>query len=535
MLPRPAPGWQERLPWYNGDEFMAALPARPSAVSWLTRLSEARVVAGLPGAITAVCSDSREVVPGALFVAVPGFETDGHNYLREARERGATALLVQADRQELWKTHAEEADVTVVSVPDTRRALAQAAAAFHGEPARKLGVIGVTGTDGKTTTVHLIAHVLGAAGRPAGFMSSAAFSTSGQGDLVLNASHMTTLEAPVVQEHLAAMVDAGMRYAVIEASSHGLALHRVDECAFDVAVFTTLSSDHLDFHGTQGEYREAKGRLFKMLDESPPKDIARAAVLNADDPAAEYFGSLTAAPAVTYGVEASADVRADAIEARGLGCRFQLITDTGSAQASVELAGRYNVYNCLAAAAVALSQGVALPEIVRGLGTFPGVRGHLERVEMGQPFRVVVDIASTPEALRRVLKVLRPITEGRLWAVFGCAGERDPARRDGVGRAAGELADFTVLTNEDPRREDPDAIVDAIAAGLREAGREEECDFTRRLDRREALRYAFERAQAGDTVLLAGKGAEQSIVIGREHHPWDEASVARELLRELTG
>jgi UDP-N-acetylmuramoyl-L-alanyl-D-glutamate--2,6-diaminopimelate ligase len=311
-------------------------------------------------------------------------------------------------------------------------------------------------------------------------MSSVAFSARRDSEPVLNASHMTTLEAPEVQEHLAAMVDGGMRYAVIEASSHGLALHRVDECAFDVAVFTTLSRDHLDFHGTLDEYRDAKGRLFRMLDESPPKDVPRTAVLNADDPASEYFRSLTAAPAVTYGVD-------------------------------------------------------GLDEVVDGLATFPGVRGHLERVEAGQPFRVVVDIASTPEALRRVLQVLRPTTEGRLWAVFGCAGERDPARRDGMGRVAGELADFTVLTNEDPRREDPDAIIDAIAAGMRQAGRREERDFIRKLDRREAMRYAFERAEAGDTVLLAGKGTEQSIVIGRKHHSWDEARVARELLQELVG
>lgn len=514
---------------------MAALRARVTAAPWLACLSDACVVAGRPGPVAAVCSDSRRVVPGALFVAIPGFETDGHHYLRDALQRGATALLVQADRLSLWEALAEETNVTVVSVPDTRRALARAAAAFHGEPARKLGVIGVTGTDGKTTTVHLIAHLLESAGRRAGFMSSVAFSVSGLSEATLNASHMTTLEAPEVQEHLAAMVEAGMRYAVIEASSHGLALHRVDDCAFDVAVFTTLSRDHLDFHATLEEYREAKGRLFQMLDESPPKDVPKAAVLNADDPASAYFQSLTEAPTITYAVDGPADVRAESIEAQGLACGFLLVTPAGSAPASVKLAGRHNVCNCLAAAAVGVSQGLSLEEIVRGLETFPGVPGRLELIEAGQPFRVVVDIASTPEALRRVLEVLRPITEGRLWAVFGCAGERDPARRDGMGRVAGELADVSVLTNEDPRREDPDAIIEAIAVGLRQAGRREEHDFIRMPDRREALCYAFQRARAGDTVLLAGKGTEQSIVIGREHIPWDEARVARDLLEELGG
>ncbi len=511
---------------------MASPRARP-VVAWLSLLPEARVVTGEPGPATAVCFDSRRVVPGALFVAVPGLDTDGHRYLRDALDRGATALLVQEDHRELWEP-LSKSGATLVAVPDARAALARAAAGFYGRPATKLGVVGVTGTDGKTTTVHLIAHLLESAGRPAGYLSSAAFSAGGR--TARNDSHMTTLEAPFVQEQLAAMVDAGMRYAVIEASSHGLALHRVDECAFDVAVFTTLSRDHLDFHGTMEEYREAKGRLFRMLDESPAKEgVAKAAVVNADDPAFEYFRSLSRAPLTTYGLDAPADVRAQAIEALGLATRFRLVTPHGSADVAVRLAGRYNVSNCLAAAAVALSQGLALAEIARGLESFPGVPAHLELIDCGQPFRVVVDIASTPDAMRRVLEVLRPLTEGRLWAVFGAAGERDPARRDGIGRVVGELAGFAVLTNEDPRRENPDAIIEQIAAGLREAGRQEGRDFARVPDRREALRYAFERARPGDTVLLAGKGTEPSIVIGTTHIPWDEAQAARELLLELDG
>ena len=510
---------------------MAALPARTTATSWLSRLVDPAIVAGRPGSVTAVCFDSRQVVPGALFVAVPGFETDGHSYLRDALQRGATALLVQADHRQQWEPLVGEADAAIVSVPDTRRALAQAAAGFYGEPAGKLGVVGVTGTDGKTTTVHLIAHLLDSSGRSAGFLSSVGFCT---GDKIqLNDTHMTTLEAPQVQQYLAAMVEAETAYAVIEASSHGLALHRVDACAFDVAVFTTMSRDHLDFHGTMDEYREAKGRLFRMLDESPAKDVPKAAVLNADDPASAYFRTLTKAPVITYGIEQEADVRAEAIELQGLASRFRLVAPAGSAQVSVQLAGRYNVSNCLAAAAVGLSQGLTLDEIVRGIETFSGVQGRLQLIDVGQPFRVVVDIASTPEALRRVLETLRAVTEGRLCALFGCAGERDVARRDGMGRVAGELADFTVLTNEDPRREDADAIIEAIAAGLRQTGRSEERDFVRVPDRREALRAAFERAQPGDTVLLAGKGTEQSIVVGREHLPWDEARVARELLEEM--
>jgi UDP-N-acetylmuramoyl-L-alanyl-D-glutamate--2,6-diaminopimelate ligase len=504
-----------------------------TVTSWLDRLTDARVVAGAPGPVSAVCHDSRRAVPGALFVAVPGFEVDGHAFIGDAVQRGATAFLVQADRPEAWQTLSTTGDLTVVVVPDTRRALAQAAAAFSGDPALRLGTIGVTGTDGKTTTVHLIAHVLEACGMPAGFMSSVAFRS--RDEMELNASHMTTLEAPEVQSELAAMLDADRRYAVLEASSHGLALHRLDECAFDVAVFTTLSSDHLDFHGTLDEYRAAKGRLFQMLDESPDKGVAKAAVLNADDPASEYFGGLTRARTLTYGIDAPAEVRAEEIALDGLRARFEIVTAGARASAEAPLAGRYNVSNCLAATAVALSQGASLAEAARALASFPGVPARLERIDEGQPFRVVVDIASTPQALRRVLEVLRPVTEGRLTVVFGCAGERDPGRRDGMGRAAAELADFAVLTNEDPRREDPDAIIEQIASALRTAGRREGDGFARVPDRRAALRYAFERARAGDTVLLTGKGTEPSIIMGNEAIPWDERAVARELLRERYG
>ena len=413
-------------------------------------------------------------------------------------------------------------------MPDTRKALAQAAAGFFGHPARKLGVIGVTGTDGKTTTVHLISHVLESAAKPTGFMSSVSFRSGG--DAVLNDTHMTTVEAPRIQEQLCAMVDADMRYAVLEASSHGLALHRLDECEFDVAVFTTLSRDHLDFHGTMDEYKAAKGRLFQMLDESASKDTPKAAVVNVDDAASGYFRALSKVDIVTYGLDDEADVRAEAIEADGLSTRFRLVMAGASNDVSVALAGVFNVYNCLAAAAVGQSQGLSTDEIAEGLCSFPGVPGRMEAIDAGQPFRVVVDIASTSDALRRVLETLRPVTEGRLCVVFGCAGERDVARRDGMGRAAGDLADYVVLTNEDPRREDPDAIIEEIAVGVRSAGRKESDDFVRVPDRRKALQHAFAWAEAGDTVLLAGKGTEQSIVIGTEHHPWDEARVARALL-----
>jgi UDP-N-acetylmuramoyl-L-alanyl-D-glutamate--2,6-diaminopimelate ligase len=511
--------------------------------AWLSALAdeETEVVGEPTASLTAVCYDSRRVEPGALFVAVPGVterSRDGHDFIDQAVQRGAAALVVQADHR-LARERPAASGVPLVVVPDTRRALALLAAAFYGWPARRLRVVGVTGTDGKTTTAHLIAAVLEAAGQPCALLSSAELRTGGRARV--NATHMTTLEAPEVQSLLAEGLENGDRWAVVEASSHGLALHRIDACEFDVAVFTTLGSDHLDFHRTLGEYKAAKGRLFQMLDEAADKGVPKTAVLNADDPASDDFRRLTAARVVTYGLDAPADVAASQVHAEGPGTSFELTGAFGALPVKTRLVGRYNVYNCLAAAAAGISVGLSVEEVKAGLEGVAGVPGRMELIDAGQPFTVVVDFASTPDALTNTLTVLRagclPAGQaggGRLWAVFGCAGERDPGRRDGMGRAAGRLADFVVLTNEDPRSEDPDAIIEAIAAGLKEAGRSEGTDFARIPDRRQAIAYAFERAREGDIVLLAGKGSEQTMVFGDRHVPWDERVVARELLEEIT-
>jgi len=504
-------------------------------IDWSGLLAGADLIGTPPAEISGVCYDSRVVTPGSLFVAVPGamppLSRDGHDFIAQALDRGAAVVLAQADHRRQWESLAKSGRAAFITVEDTRLALATVAAAFYGFPAHHLKTVGVTGTDGKTTTVHLIDAVLEAGGLSSGYLSSVEFKAGGGPQL--NATHMTTLQSPEVQALLAEMVAGGRDCAVIEASSHGLALRRIDGCGFDVAVFTTLSRDHLDFHGTPDEYLAAKGRLFSMLDESVDKGVAKTAVLNADDPASAYLRSCTRARAITYGIEREADIRAEDIEFEGLRSSFTVVGPFGRLDARIPLTGRHSVYDALAAVATGLSLGVAPEAMTRGLTGFHGVPGRMEVIDCGQPFSVIVDIASTAEALRRALEVLRPLTARRLWVVFGCAGERDPARRDGMGRVAGELADFAVLTNEDPRTEDPDAIMDGIARGLAEAGRRESSDFVRVVDRRQALRYAFEQAQAGDTVLLAGKGTEQSIVIGREHTPWDERVAARELLREL--
>ncbi len=484
-------------------------------------------------AVSAICYDSRRATPGALFVAVPGFRTDGHDHIGEAIERGAVALVVQADRRPKWQAIVEEKGLAAVVVPDTRRALAALAAAFYDHPGRQLRMIGVTGTDGKTTVIHLISALLEAAGHRTGLLSTVHTKVSDR--LSPNEYRFTTPEAPEVQALLAEMVAAGVHYAVLESTSHGLALHRLDGCEFDVAAMTNVSADHLDFHRSREEYLEAKGRLFAMLDEAADKGVQKVAVLNIDDPASAYFASQTRARIVTYSAGKAADVRATDISASEWGSRFRLLAQDDEAEVAVGLPSLFNVYNCLAAAAVGLSQGMPLAAIKDALGSFAGVPGRLERINEGQPFAVVVDFAHAPQALRRVLEFLRARCRGRLIVVLGCIGGRERPRRAGMGLAAGELADFTVLTNDNPFWEEPAAILAEIARGLEQAGRHEGHHFIRLPDRREAIAHALAMAVEGDIVLLTGKGHEQSITIGDMAIPWDDRRVARELLREMFG
>lgn len=495
-------------------------------MQWWQSVPEA-VTRGEVPEVADLTHDSRRVSPSTAFAAVPGRQHDGHDFLSQAIEAGAPACVVEAGREDAWAPFAGR--VPFVIVPDVRQALGHLAAAVHGNPSARLRTIGVTGTDGKTTTSHLIAHVLDVCGLEAGYLSSVGFDT-GEG-FELNATHMTTVESTVIQSMLARALANGRETMVVESSSEGLAQGRLNGCQPDVAVFTNLTRDHLDFHGTMDRYREAKGLLFEMLERTAGKSFPKAAVLNADDEASVYMRSLTTRDVLTYGIDAAADFRAANVRPEGFGLRFELLHGGRTLPAYIPMIGRFNAYNAMAAVATAVSQGVDVAAAVEALASFPGIPGRLERIEEGQAFAVFVDIASTPVALENVLTALRPGTAGKLWGVFGAAGGRDPARRDGMGRIAGRLADRCVLTNEDPRTEDPDVIIEAIASGLRESGRREGSDFVRVPDRREAIRHAFEHAGPGDTVLLAGKATETSMVFGTEAVPWDERATARELLR----
>lgn len=497
--------------------------------TWYRDIRSARLIRGQPTEASGVCLDSRFVTPGCVFTALPGQNFDGNAFIPDAIGRGARFVIVQEDLAERWQKFVNE-DVTFVAVPDARVALGEAAAGFYAHPGASLGVIGVTGTDGKTTTTHLIAHVLNTLEMRAGYLSSVEFGVGGA--VEMNATHMTTVEAPDVQRTLARIRDAGGEYAVIEASSIGLEMHRVDQCQFDVGVFTNLAPDHLDYHGSMSAYRDAKGLLFRMLGESIDKSVVKAAVLNADDPASDALRALTTVPVITYGIELPANLTASDVTSEGFGTKFNVKMFGQTVRVRTSLLGDYNVYNCLAAVAVGVSQGAEFSEAVEALEDFPGVPGRMELIEAGQNFRVVVDIASTEQAMRNVLSILKSVTPGRLIVVFGAAGERDPARRRGIARVVAEQAQFAVITNEDPRTEDPELIVDEIERALQASGMK---SFARELDRRMALELAFDRARKGDTVLLAGKGTEQSIVIGNVHWPWDERRIARELLQDKLG
>jgi UDP-N-acetylmuramoyl-L-alanyl-D-glutamate--2,6-diaminopimelate ligase len=469
-------------------------------------------VIGIPvGEVTGLAYDSRSVKAGTLFFAVPGVHVDGHDYAAAAVNEGAIGVVVEREMDGL--------DAPQLVVDRTRRALADAADAWYGQPSKELEVIGITGTDGKTTTSFLAVELLRAGGRRPGLIGTVAADI---GDERLpNEDRNTTLESLELQELLARMVEAGNESVVMEATSHGLALERTRNCRFDVGVVTSVTSEHLDFHGSLEAYRRAKARL---VEEAP------LAILNTDDEAYAFFRERARDRVLTYGIDADADLRATELIADAAGSRFTLVAPDWSGEVTTPMPGRFNVSNALAALAIAHVEGVAWPVAVDALARTAGVPGRMERVDAGQPFAVVVDYAHTADSLGKVLRMLRPVTRGRLIAVFGSAGERDPTKRPAMGRVSAELADLTVVTDEDPRLEDPRAINEAIADGARAAGGVDGESLLVIDDRREAIARSIAMAREGDVVLLAGKGHETSIFYGADKLPWDDREVARDAL-----
>jgi len=495
---------------------------------WRDGLPEGTDPTSLP-AIRRVQHDSRAVEAGDLFVCIPGERADGHDFAQQAVEAGAVALVASADRV----ADLGGLGVPVVGVRDPRAAMASIAAAHEGYPGRELTVIGITGTDGKSTTAFLTVAALEAAGLQVGLLST--IETRIRGEVVPMAARLTTQEAPVVQRLLGDMVEAGCTHAIVEATSHGLALHRLDECTFDVGVFTNLSPDHLDFHGTFEEYRKTKGMLFEMLNDQPHGAPQRTAVLNADDQSWQYFAGRTRARVVTYGIENdSSDVQTDDLMEWSDGSTFTLTAGDDSIEASVRLPGRFNVSNATAAITAGAALGLEIEALAAGVAACRGVPGRMEPIS-GAPFDVIVDYAHTPKAMRLVLETLRLVVRGRLIVLFGCAGERSPDRRSGLGSVAAELADYTVLTEEDPRSEPSEAIIAEIAIAMTAGGAVEGEQFERVLDRREAIDRALALAEAGDLVLIAGKGHERSIERADGAQSWDDREVTREQISQRFG
>jgi UDP-N-acetylmuramoyl-L-alanyl-D-glutamate--2,6-diaminopimelate ligase len=476
-----------------------------------------------------IVSDSRRAEPGSLFVAYRGVEVDGHDHAAAAVARGAVAVVVERELPGLAAPQ--------VLVPNGREALAHLAAAWHGFPARRLTVVGITGTDGKTTTSNLLHSILTAAGRWAGLVTTV---NAVIGERVLDTGlHTTTPDALDLQRYLAEMVDAGLETAVLEATSHGLEQHRVTACDFDLAVVTNVTHEHLDIHGSIEAYRRAKAMLFEHLAAGYRKPgVPKVAVLNADDDSYRYLQAIPADRHLAYGLGGQAGpagVVGTAVRRTPGATHLRVQAPDAAFELRTPLAGDFNLANVLAATTAALVLGIAPAAIQEGVWRVKGVVGRMERIDEGQEFTAIVDFAHTPNALRRALEAARGMTAGRVIAVFGCAGERDRAKRAWMGEISARLADVTVMTAEDPRRESLDAILDEMARGARAAGGVEGQTYYRVPDRAEAIQFAVDLARPGDLVITCGKGHEQSMCYGREEKPWSEHAALRTALRRRQG
>ena len=483
--------------------------------------------------VKGIVIDNRLVHPGDLFVAVKGNAADGHDFIPDAVARGAAAVVGERALDGL--------SVPYVRVENSRRAITWLSAAFFGYPGRKLTVIGVTGTDGKTTTCNLLYQILLAAGVRAGLISTV---NAVIGDTVLDTGfHVTTPDAPDVQRYLSQMVEAGLTHVVLETTSHGWAQSRVDACEFDVGVVTNITHEHLDEHGTYENYRAAKGRLFQSLAITLPKSQGnpRLAVLNRDDSSYQYLAKLVKScnspvQSLSYGLDQAADVRAESVHYFPQGIHFRASGPGFETPVTSALVGEFNVSNCLAALTAAVcGLGIDPEKAARGIANLSGVPGRMERIDLGQPFTAIVDFAHTPNALRVAINTIREMTDKRVITIFGSAGLRDKEKRRMMAEVSAELADISILTAEDPRTESLDGILEEMAAGARAKGGVEGMTIFRVPDRGEAILLGVQLATAGDIVMACGKGHEQSMCFGTTEYAWDDRTAMQAALSKLLG
>lgn len=464
--------------------------------------------------ITGICYDSRQAAPGSLFVCITGMKTDGHLYADSAINNGAVAILAQ-EKLDL------DQNVTMLLTGDTRRALGAAAANYYDHPSRQLKVIGVTGTNGKTTVTHLIQAILEENQQSAGIMGTL---YARLGDNIREYGH-TTPESSDIQNFFRFLLDNQARYAVMEVSSHALELNRVEHVEYHAAVFTNLTQDHLDYHGTMEKYGEAKCKLFKMIPPLP----GRFAVINADDPAAPLFTEACPGSYYTYGVINPADYRAEQIESNMRGTRFMVKGRDEEFAIEMKLIGGFSVYNALAAIAYARGEQIPITVIQSAMAKVAGVPGRFEQVDMGQDYTVIVDYAHTPDGLKNILRTGREIAANRLITVFGCGGDRDRTKRPLMGEIAGLYSDFSIITSDNPRTEDPLKIIDDILPGINKV---ENSRYAVIPDRREAINQAIHIAKTGDMVIIAGKGHETYQLVNGQVLDFDDRKVAAELIKE---
>ncbi|MGE5673814.1 MAG: UDP-N-acetylmuramoyl-L-alanyl-D-glutamate--2,6-diaminopimelate ligase [Mycobacterium leprae] len=467
--------------------------------------------------ISRVVYDSRQAGPGTLFVALPGTKTDGHRYAYDAAVRGAAAVVME-------QTVDVPPGTAVLQVESSRKALSEIAARLYDWPSRRLRVIGVTGTNGKTTTTHLIRGALMQQGHKVGLIGTVHNFIA---DEKLPAN-LTTPQASDVQEFMHRMVEAGCSHVVMEVSSEGLDMHRVDDVEFDVGVFTNLTQDHLNYHGTLERYREAKLQLFRQVSQLGSKS-RKAAVLNQDDPSFHHFFEACAVPVLTYGLDPRSVVSARGLDVSIHGSRFVMRTPLGDLPMQIPLAGKFNVMNALAAVATCVAEGLEFPVIARALASTTGVAGRMEAIQVGQPFGVFVDYAHSPDGLENVLRTAQAFARGRVIVVFGCGGDRDRTKRPQMGRIAAQLADYAIITSDNPRSEEPEAIAGEVESGVKSvlgAGRYYEMV----LDRATAIERAITIAGPDDVIIIAGKGHETYQILKDKTIHFDDREVAHRLL-----
>lgn len=470
--------------------------------------------------VTGIAYDSRKVEPGFVFVCIEGFKTDGHNYVDSAVKNGAAAVVAA-------KAVAVPEGVPLILVDNTRVALALLGAAFYDFPSQSLIMLGITGTNGKTTTTHLIEEILKENGKKVGLIGTIKNKIGDQELAVTN----TTPESLDLQRLLADMRDAGVSHVVMEVSSHALELQRVAGVEYDLAIFTNITQDHLDFHENMENYLAAKIKLFSGLGKSTGKEHPKYGIINVDDPQSGKIIDQMTAKVITYGINKKAEVQGENIDLRAEGVSFDVAAPQGGLHLALNITGLFNVANSLAAVASAIALGLSLDSVKTALERVPGVAGRLEKVDAGQDFAVLVDYAHTPDSLENILKAAREFTRGRIITVFGCGGDRDRTKRPIMGAASARLSDYTVITSDNPRSEEPLAILGDIEAGVSPLiGKDK---YTVIPDRREAIGYALKMAKGQDTVLIAGKGHETYQIVGDKVLPFDDREAARELLAQL--